>query len=252
MLRYRIIPVLLLKGDGLVKTVQFKNPKYIGDPINAVKIFNEKEVDELLIYDILATKNRQEIRYSKIEEIVSEAFMPVGYGGGIHSLTQIEKLFSLGVEKVVLNSAAHLNRNLITQAAQVYGSQSIIVAVDVKRDLFGTYRMHYNSGIEKSSTELKNALKQFVELGAGEIIINSIDRDGSMRGYDLDLIKLANEAVTVPLVACGGAGDVNHFAHAIKAGASAVAAGSMFVFHGKHRAVLISYPKYSELEDKLN
>jgi cyclase len=251
MLRYRIIPTLLLKGDGLVKTVQFKNPKYIGDPINAVKIFNEKEVDELIIYDILATKNKQEIRYHKIEEIVSEAFMPVGYGGGIHSLDQIEKLFSLGVEKIVLNSSAHTNKNLITQAAQVFGSQSIVVAVDVKKDFFGKYRMYYNSGIEKSSAELMNALKQFVELGAGEIIINSIDRDGTMRGYDLDLIKLVNEVVTVPFVVSGGAGNINHFSQAIKAGASAVAAGSMFVFHGKHRAVLISYPKYSELEDKL-
>jgi cyclase len=252
MLRYRIIPILLLKGDGLVKTVQFKNPMYIGDPINAVKIFNEKEVDELIIYDILATTSKQEIRFNKIEEIVSEAFMPVGYGGGINSLDQIEKLFSLGVEKIVLNSSAHTNQKLITQAAEVYGNQSIIVAIDVRKDIFGTYRIYHSSGSVKSGQDLKNALLQFVDLGAGEIIINSIDRDGTMRGYDLDLIRLANEVVTVPLVVCGGAGSVNHFSQAIQAGASAVAAGSMFVFHGKHRAVLISYPKYSELEDILN
>ncbi|TAL59629.1 MAG: imidazole glycerol phosphate synthase subunit HisF [Bacteroidetes bacterium] len=251
MLRYRIIPVLLLKNNGLVKTIKFKNPAYVGDPINAVKIFNEKEVDELVILDITATCEKRELNYNKIEEIVSEAFMPVGYGGGIYKLEQIEKLFKLGIEKVIINSAAYSNPSLIKEAAEIFGNQSIVVAIDIKKDLFGNNKIYSHSGSIKQSIDLKFAIKKFEDSGAGEIFINSIDKDGTMTGYDDNLIRLVSEHISIPVVASGGAGKIEHFANAIEAGASAVAAGSMFVFHGKHRAVLISYPKYSELEEAL-
>lgn len=251
MLRYRIIPTLLLKNGGLVKTMRFKNPVYVGDPINAVQIFNKKEVDELIILDITATLEKTTLNYKKIEEIVSEAFMPIGYGGGINKLEQIEKLFKLGVEKVILNTAAYLNPDLIKQAAQTFGNQSIVVAIDIKKDLLGNNRIYTHSGSKKQDTDLLKALKIFENAGAGEIFINSIDRDGTMTGYDLNLIRLVSENVSVPVVASGGAGKIEHFSQAIKAGASGIAAGAMFVFHGVHRAVLISYPKYEELENIL-
>jgi cyclase len=251
MLRYRIIPVLLLKNGGLVKTTKFKKPVYVGDPINAVKIFNKKEVDELIILDITATCEKSELKFNKIEEIISEAFMPIGYGGGINKLEQIEKLFKLGVEKVILNTAANLNPDLIRQAAQTFGNQSIVVAIDIKKDLLGNNRIYTHSGSVKQNTDLVTALKIYEDSGAGEIFINSIDRDGTMTGYDVNLIRLVSENVSVPVVASGGAGKVEHFMQAIKAGASAVAAGAMFVFQGVHRAVLISYPEYEELEKML-
>lgn len=248
MLRYRIIPTLLLKNDGLVKTMKFKNPVYVGDPINAVQIFNKKEVDELIILDITATLEKSDLKYKKIEEIVSEAFMPIGYGGGINKIDQIEKLFKLGIEKVILNTAAFQNPDLIKQAALTFGNQSIVVAIDVKKDLFGNNRIYTHAGTKKQDIDLVKALKIFENAGAGEIFINSIDGDGTMTGYDINLIKLVSENVTMPVVASGGAGKLEHFSQAISAGASGVAAGAMFVFHGIHRAVLISYPKYEELE----
>ncbi len=251
MLRTRVIPVLLLKNNGLVKTTRFKNPVYIGDPINAVKIFNEKEVDELILLDTTATNQRREPDYKRIEEIVSEAFMPIGYGGGINTLQQIETLFKTGVEKVILNTALFANPGLLEQASQVFGSQSIVAAIDVRKNLFGNYVVRTHSGKKKQRTPMEAAIKSFVNQGAGELFINSIDRDGTMQGYDLDLVKQVAELSPVPVIASGGAGSVSDFAHAIKAGASAVAAGAMFVFQGVHRAVLISYPKYEELEHEL-
>lgn len=248
MLRYRIIPTLLLKNNGLVKTTRFKNPVYVGDPINAVKIFNEKEVDELIILDITATLENNEINYKNIEEIISEAFMPIGYGGGINNMEQIEKLFKIGVEKVILNTSAHLNPSLIKKAALTFGNQSIVVAIDIKKDIFGNNKIYTHSGTKKQSINLLTALKTYEDLGVGEIFINSIERDGTMKGYDYNLIKLVSENITVPVVASGGAGEIDHFLQAINSGASAVAAGAMFVFHGVHRAVLINYPKYIELE----
>jgi len=252
MLRNRIIPTLLLSNNGLVKTKQFKNPIYIGDPINAVRIFNEKEVDELVILDIKATIEKREINYSRIEEIVSEAFMPVGYGGGVKNIQQIEKLFKLGIEKVILNTAAFSNQSLIQEASRVFGNQSIVVAIDVKKDFFGNYRVYTNAGTQKQNLDFLSYLHKFEELGVGEIIVNSIDKDGIMSGYDYNLIKIASENLSIPMIACGGAGQVEHLANAIRYGASAVAAGSMFVFHGKHRAVLISYPKYEDIDILLN
>lgn len=246
MLRYRVIPVLLLKDNGLVKTTRFRKPVYIGDPINAVKIFNEKEVDELILLDISATNEYREPNYKKIEEIVSEAFMPIGYGGGINKLEQIERLFKLGIEKVILNTAAQLNPGLIRQAAEIFGNQSIVVAIDVKKDIWGRNRIFTHSGTKKQKTDIDSFLKIAEESGAGEIFINSIDRDGTMKGYDIELIKQMSGMVSVPVVASGGAGSIKDFSFAIEAGASAVAAGAMFVFQGVHRAVLINYPKHSD------
>jgi cyclase len=251
MLRTRVIPILLLKNNGLVKTIKFKNPVYVGDPINAVKIFNEKEVDELVLLDITATNDKKEINYNKIEEIVSEAFMPIGYGGGIKSLDQIEKLFKLGVEKVIINSEIFKNLDLITDAAKVFGNQSIVASLDVKKDFFGNKKIYSHSGTEKIKEDLVSVCKNLVNAGVGEILINSIDKDGTMSGYDTDLISEVSKSVEVPVVSCGGAGSIEDFAKAVNAGASAVAAGAMFVFQGIHRAVLISYPNYDELENIL-
>ncbi len=248
MQRSRIIPTLLLLDGGLVKTVKFKNPQYIGDPINAVRIFNQKEVDELVLLDINAGLDGREPNYSEIEEIVSEAFMPIGYGGGIRSLYQIEKLFKLGVEKVILNTIAFTNPELVTEAAKTFGNQSIVVCVDFKRDLLGNYNIYINSGKTKLKVDVLETLKNLERLGAGEIILNSIDKDGTMKGYDINLIKNFSQHLEIPVVASGGAGSISDLANAINAGASAVAAGSLFVYQGIHRAVLISYIDSKELD----
>lgn len=251
MLKSRVIPVLLLKNNGLVKTIRFSKPIYIGDPINAVNIFNIKEVDELILLDITATNEKREPDYHRIKEIVSEAFMPIGFGGGINNLHQIEKLFELGIEKVILNTAAQINPNLIRQASQVFGNQSIVVAIDVKRDIWGKNKIYTHSGSKIQQIDLLEYLKKVEEYGAGEIFINSIDRDGMMNGYDIELIKHISGKIKIPLVVCGGAGSIEDFSKAIHGGASAVAAGSMFVFHGKHKAVLLTYPNINELNLKL-
>jgi len=243
MLSFRVIPTLLLRDGGLYKSVQFDKPKYVGDPINAVKIFNDKECDELIILDTQASVLNQEPDFDLIEEIASEAFMPFAYGGGVKNLDQIKRLLGLGAEKIVLNSVCYENPRLISEAAQEFGTQAIVACVDVKKNLFGRYQLFSHSGRTKQKVELGDWLTQLEKFGAGEIIIQSIDQDGRMQGYDCGLIKLASERVGVPVVALGGAGSIKDFEAAImKGGASAVSAGSFFVFHGKHRAVLISYP----------
>lgn len=248
MLHTRVIPVLLLKDTGLVKTVQFKNPKYVGDPINAVRIFNDKEVDELVFLDISAAPNKRKPNFNLIKDIASEAFMPFAYGGGITDLSDIEKLFNIGVEKIILNSIAYQSPNLISKAANIYGNQSVVASVDVKKTLFQGQKIFTNCGRLKLNENLIDYVKKLEQLGVGEIIINSIDKDGMMTGYDIELIKLVANAIKIPVVASGGAGNINDFKKAVKEGnASAVAAGSMFVFNGLHRAVLISYPNYNEL-----
>jgi cyclase len=251
MQRTRIIPTLLLKEGGLVKTIKFKNPQYIGDPINAVRIFNQKEVDELVLLDINAGINGTEPNYSEIEGIVSEAFMPIGYGGGIRGLNQIEKLFKIGVEKVILNTIAFTNPQLVNEASKIFGNQSIVICVDFKKDLFGNYNIFINSGKTKFKVDVLETMKNLEDLGAGEIILNSIDKDGTMQGYDLTLIKNYSQHLKVPVVASGGAGSISDLANAINAGASAVAAGSLFVYQGVHRAVLISYIKSEDLDNLL-
>jgi len=253
MLRYRVIPILLLQGPGLVKTVKFKNPVYIGDPINAVKIFNEKEIDELVFLDIRATIEDRKPNFVKIKEIAEECFMPLGYGGGINSLDDIKIIFDIGIEKVILNSIIYSKPNLISEAASIYGSQSIVVSIDVRKSIFNKYNVYSHGGRISVKSELVDILKMVQDAGAGEVILTSIDRDGTMAGYDLELIKKAANLLSIPLVSAGGAGHLHDFVEAIKNGyASAVAAGAMFVFQGVHRAVLISYPKYEELEKLLN
>ena len=251
MRRVRIIPVLTLQNEKLVKTIRFKNPTYIGDPINAVKIFNEKEVDEIVILDITATKEKREPNYSKIEEIASEAFMPFAYGGGITSLNQIEKLFKLGIEKVVLNSILETNINLVTEAAKIFGSQSIIASIDVKKNIFGKTHAYKISGTTKIEASVLDYIKQLEQAGVGEFFINSIDKDGTYSGYDIELIKSVSNQVNTPIVACGGAGSIDSFLPAIQNGASAIAAGSMFVYTGSTRGILINYPKQEDLVNKV-
>jgi cyclase len=252
MLKTRVIPCLLLKGRGLVKTVKFKNPKYVGDPINAVKIFNDKEVDELIFLDIEATVDGRKPPFKLISEIASECFMPLSYGGGLRDLDDIKTIFNLGVEKVIINSYAIENPDFVKEASGCYGSQSIVVAVDVKRNSFGKYEIFSLGGRKKTKLNLVDHVKQMEKLGAGEIFLNSIDRDGTMEGYDIEMMKKVTDTVSIPAIASGGAGKIGDFAEAVrKGGASAVAAGSMFVFHGKHRAVLITYPSIHDLEEAL-
>lgn len=241
-----------MKGDGLVKTVNFKNPIYIGDPINAVKIFNEKEVDELILFDISASIENRPPRYSKINDIVSESFMPLGYGGGLNDINQIKRIIDMGIEKIVLNSSS-LNYNLIEQASNLLGSQSIVICIDVKKTILGKYRVYTKSGTINHKISPDQFASEVVNVGAGEIIIQSIDREGTMRGIDIDLVKLISEKISVPIIASGGIGSLKHIQDAINlGGASAVAAGSFFVYKGKHRAVLINYPKFNIIKEIFN
>lgn len=251
MKRIRVIPVLLLKDGGLVKSVKFKDYKYVGDPINAVKIFNEKEVDELAIVDIDATKDKRPPDIKKISSIVSEAFMPIAYGGGITTIDQVKEILFNGVEKVIINKSAVTNPSLITEAARQFGSQSVVVSIDVKKTLLKGKKIFTDNGKENTGLDPLTFAKKMEEAGAGELLLNSIDRDGTFEGYDLALIQSITEAVNIPVIAMGGASSVDDFRNAVQHGASAVSAGSMFVFQRPHRAVLISYPAQQELKDKL-
>ncbi len=248
MIRPRIIPALLLRDRGLVKTVKFKAPVYIGDPVNAVRIFNDKEVDELVILDIDASRDGRGPDYELIAEIAGECFMPLGYGGGVTTLEQVRGVIRSGVEKVIINTAAGQSTRLISEAAAVFGSQAIVAGIDVRKKLLGGYRVYTRSGAVELKASLNEHVRAVAAAGAGEILVNSIDRDGTMAGYDLELIRQVAADCTVPLVAIGGAGTQAHLAEALAAGASAVSAGSMFVFHGRHRAVLISYPDQHQLD----
>jgi cyclase len=240
---------LLLKGQGLVKTINFSNPKYIGDPINAVKIFNDKEVHELVFLDITASTEKRSPRLDYISDIASECFMPLGYGGGIRTVKQAEDIFNSGVEKLIQNSYAIENPSFIHELADLFGSQSIVVSIDVKKNFSGNYQTYTHGGTTKTRWDPVTWAQEAERLGAGEIFLNSIDRDGIMKGYDIPLIKAVSESVSIPVVACGGAGTVKDFGRAVQdGGASAVAAGSMFVYYGKYRAVLINFPGDEELK----
>ena len=249
MIRTRVIPVLLLKNKGLVKTTQFTQPKYVGDPMNAVKIFNDKEVNELIILDIEISKTGKEIDFEYLKEIASESFMPVCYGGGLKTMKDIEMVFRSGFEKVSLNTSALENRRLISEVADYFGVQAVTVSIDVKRNLLGHYQVVNTAKNVSAGIDPVAYAREVASLGAGEILINSIDRDGMQKGYDINLIGKVASAVDVPVVACGGAGTLSDFREAVDAGASAVSAGSMFVFQGKHRAVLISYPQQQQLKN---
>ena len=249
MYRPRVIPCLLLKDKGLVKTIKFKDPTYVGDPINAVKIFNDAKADELVFLDITATQENRITDIEVIRNIGEEAFMPFAVGGGINNLEHVMQLISAGAEKVVINTAAVNNPSLLTEASKIYGRQSIIASVDVKRE-GGAFAVYTHSGGVKSPMNAMEAAQAAEEAGAGEIMINSIDRDGTQEGYDIELVKLISDSVNIPVIAVGGAGDFDHFADAVhNGGASAVAAGSLFVFIGRKRAVLINYPDSDELQE---
>ena len=248
MLRSRVIPCLLIHNKGLVKTVNFTNPKYVGDPINAVKIFNEKEVDEILILDIDATVNGMEPNYSLIEKLALECRMPLCYGGGINSVEQASKIIELGVEKVALSSAIIQNTLLISSIANTIGSQSVVAVIDVKKKTFGGYTVFTNNGKKKIDKDLVKLLNQIEECGAGEIVINSIDNDGVMKGYDLNLIKKVREAVSIPITTLGGAGSKEHIFELVnRFKIIGAAAGSLFVFKGVYKAVLINYFTQAEI-----
>ncbi len=252
MKRIRVIPVLQLKGEGLYKTIKFRKPRYIGDPINAVKIFNEKEVDELAFIDITATISNKEPNYAKIEEIASECFMPLAYGGGIKNLKQAKKIFSIGVEKIIINTAAYTNPKLIEQIAKIYGSQSVVVSIDVKKDFFGKKRPYIKSATEKLKISICNWAKTVENYGAGEILLTNIDNDGTYNGYDFEIIQKVSDYMAIPIIANGGASSINDFAKAVlEYNTSAVAAGSLFVYAGSNRGVLINYPEQKLLKEKI-
>lgn len=241
MLRTRVIPVLLKKGTGLVKTTKFKDPRYLGDPINIIRIFNDKEADEIIVLDIMATAEKRGPDFQFLQRMTGQAFMPLAYGGGVTRTEQVGQLLAAGVEKVVINTAAVEHPELIRDAAAQVGSQSVVVAIDASKGWTG-YNSYVRAGSSKTKVSPVELAKRAEELGAGEIFLQSIDRDGLMGGYDIDLIKAVSAAVTVPVIACGGAGTPEHLRQAVtEGGASSAAAGSMFVFHGKHRAVLVSY-----------
>jgi cyclase len=251
MARIRVIPVLLLKKGGLYKSVKFRDHKYVGDPINAVKIFNEKEVDELVILDTDATKEGRPPNIKQISEIAGEAFMPVGYGGGITSIEQAKRILYEGIEKVVFNTSAIENPELIRDASRQFGSSSVVVSIDVMKDWFGRYKVFTNSGSVNTGIDPIQLATRMEESGAGEIFLTSIDRDGTYMGYDLTLVKNITAKLSIPVIVCGGASSVDDFKPAIDSGASAVAAGSMFVFQRPHNAVLINYPSQKILNGKL-
>ncbi|MBL8101266.1 MAG: imidazole glycerol phosphate synthase subunit HisF [Anaerolineales bacterium] len=250
MIRPRVIPALLLKGQGLVKTIKFKDPKYLGDPINIVRIFNEKEVDEIVLLDINATPENRGPQFDLLKDIASEAFIPLAYGGGIRSMDDVRRLLSIGIEKLIMNTSAMETPSLIREVADHAGSQAAVASMDVKKNIFGKYEVFTHCGQKKTGIDpVKHAL-EMERMGVGEILVNSIDRDGTMQGYDIELVRRVADAVNVPVVACGGAGNLAHVAEAISQGhASAAAAGSMFVFQGPLRGVLISYPTPKELKE---
>lgn len=248
MFRPRVIPVLLLKNLGLVKSVKFKNHRYIGDPINAVKLFNDLGADELVFLDILANRQNRSVSLDFVRRVGDEANMPFSVGGGIRSIKEIRQIIGAGAEKVVLNTIAAENPGFIKEASEEFGSSTIVVSIDVKKNFFGKELTYIYSGKKATSYDPVSFARLMEDLGAGEIIINSIENDGMMHGYDISLIRRISEAVRIPVVALGGAGSNNDLRKAVIEGyASAVAAGSMFVYHGPRRAVLVNYPEKEEL-----
>lgn len=252
MRRVRVIPVLLIQDGGLVKSIQFKKHIYVGDPINAVKIFNEKEIDEIVILDISASKEQRSPNIQQIAEITGEAFMPLAYGGGITSIEEVKEILYQGAEKVIINTSALDKKSLITDIANQFGSQSVMVSIDVKKDWLGRYIVYRNNGTKKTGKSPIDFAKEVEEAGAGEIFLTSIDKEGMFKGFDVALVEQIANAVNIPVIACGGATEVADFTKVVKQGnASAVAAGSMFVFQRPHRAVLISYPTQETLAREL-
>jgi cyclase len=247
MLNPRVIPCLLLDGEGLVKTERFARPKYVGDPINAIRIFNEKEVDELMLLDIGASRRGRGPNFALIEQVAGECFMPLCYGGGIRDAADARQLLAAGVEKVALQSAFFERPEVVREIADHAGSQAVVVSIDVEDDRRGQRRLRRPGRGTSPFASWEEAVTQAAALGAGEIMLTNADRDGTLGGLDLDLIREGSALVEVPLIAAGGANSLENIGAAVSAGASAVAAGAFFVFYGPHRAVLITYPRYEEL-----
>ena len=250
-MRPRIIPVLLLDDKGLYKTVRFNKPKYIGDPINAIKLFNEMEVDELILLDIGASKNKSGIDFEMIQQMAEESFFPMGYGGGVHSLEQGKKLYASGFEKVSINSASFKNFDLISQLADHAGSQSVVASIDVKKSMWGKPSIYDHRNRKLIKRDLFDYVLGLESAGAGEIFINDVENDGVMQGYNCDLFQQLSKSVSIPLVACGGAGCLQDMKKVIDDGAHAAAAGSLFVYYGLQNGVLINYPKQEQLNEVL-
>jgi imidazole glycerol-phosphate synthase subunit HisF len=248
--RIRVIPVLLIQHRKLVKTTRFTSPFYVGDPLNALRILNEKEVDEIVILDISATKDGASPDFEYIKTLAGECFMPLAYGGGITTPNHASQLFESGVEKVILQTAAFTNPDLIKTLARTFGSQSIVVSIDVAYDFVNRPKL-YTRRSESVNGSVLDWIRKFELLGAGEIMLQVRDRDGTQRGFDLPMVRKLSEVLTIPLVACSGASKIEDFVSAVKNGASAVAAGSMFLFKGPHKAVLINYPSQTDLLEKL-
>ena len=249
MYRSRVIPSLLLKDGGLYKTICFKKPRYLGDPINTLKLFNDKEADELIILDISVSSIGAEPNIEYIKRFTRECFMPICYGGGITSLKQVKTLFKIGIEKIAINTLLLLNPKMVSEAAKLFGSQSIVASIDVKKSIFGKYSVYVAAGSKDTKCDPVQYAKKAEELGVGEILLTSIDHDGMMNGYDYELIQKVSSAVDIPVVASGGAGNLTDCVKAINSGASAAAASSIFVYYGSLKAVLINYPSQVELAE---
>lgn len=245
----RIIPTLLLREGALVKTQKFRKSIYIGDAINAVKIFNDKEADELVVLDIDATHQSHSPDLELIRELASEAFMPVAYGGGIKSIDQVKSILRVGIEKVVIGAQAWKDPEFISEVVSKVGSSSVVVSVDYKNDWLGRCSVHIESGQKNVKIHPVEYVKRLAHLGVGEILLSSIDRDGTMEGFDFQMIEAISKSVDIPVIPIGGASNIKDAKHVIQSGASAMAAGSIFVFHGKQRGVLITYPNRKEIEN---
>lgn len=247
MLRTRVIPCLQLLDESLVKTVRFKKPGYIGDFVNTVRIFNELEVDELCFLSIRATQKGEQPNFEILSQIASECFMPLSYGGGIKDFDTAARIFKMGFEKIVLNSVVFEKPELVTQLANHFGSQSVIVSLDYKKDFFGRINMYSHGGTKKQKGDLVEFVKHIEFLGAGELLLTSIDEEGTWQGYDLSMLKKVSEAIDIPVIVNGGAGDLRHFEDAIANGASALGVGSMVVYQSKGMGVLVNYPNRNDL-----
>jgi cyclase len=249
MLLARVMPCLLLRGAALVKTIQFKNPSYVGAPLNAIRIYNEKEVDELIFLDITATVEGKRPPLKLLSEIASECFMPVAYGGGVTRLEDVDAVLSLGIEKIAVNTHAVADPSFLTRVADKFGSQAVVVSIDVKRSLFGKYEVYTHGGRKATGLDPAVWAQRAEQAGAGEILLTSIDRDGTGKGFDVELLQRVTSKVSIPVVASGGAGTVQDIGIAVRdGGASAAALGSMAVYHGRNRAVLINFPTREELD----
>lgn len=249
MRRIRVIPVMTIDKTKLVKTIRFSKPNYIGDPVNSIKLFNDKQVDEIAVLDITASTSKREPSFALIKQMAEECFIPMSYGGGITSLDQAKRLFDSGIEKVILNSVVAENPKLIEEIAHVYGNQSVVVCLDIKKSWLGKYTLYHFSGQKKSGLSIEEFLKNVTSMGAGEILVQNMDKDGTFGGYDYALINQISSQVNIPVVACGGAQSLLDMKQAvIKGGASAVAAGSFFVYMNNNpSSILVNYPTQKEL-----